>query len=283
MFDFHAWIVENNLEAYEEVLKAQDIDTQDMLASLTTNDLSTMGITSLGGQKKIMNAVQKLKSSAGSYARRKMMPYVITALILLSVGISIAIAVYNNVSLPTEDTISLGDVSLSTPENVIRFNWDAEISDTDKQNGNTHITSTVPTMEEFIEEHKKEKVIEKASIMAVNMKYYSDLLNGYSGVAGANCFGTTEALDPSFLDSKEYFPKRVEQAGFIITRHLEKLSKAENFLIWKALDEYNLEDGELYNITVKCDNSKEFLSLYAEICDNGKGFYRYGGLYAIEQ
>lgn len=52
MFDFHTWIVENNLEAYEEVLKAQDIDTQDMLASLTTNDLSTMGITSLGGQKK---------------------------------------------------------------------------------------------------------------------------------------------------------------------------------------------------------------------------------------
>lgn len=280
MFDFHAWIVENNLEAYEETLKAQDIDTKDMLVSLSEGDLSTMGITSLGGQKKIMNAVQKLKSSAGSHALRKMMPYVITALILLSMGISIAIAVYNNIS--TEVSMSLGDIPLSTPENVIRFNWDAETSDTDKQDGNTQKT-VEEFIEEWLEENREELVIKKTSIMAVNMKYYSDLSNGYSGEAGAKYFGTTKTLDPSFLDSKEYFPKRVEQAGFIVTRHLEKLSKAENFLIWKALDEYNVEDGELYNVTVKCANSEEFLSLYAEICDNGKGFYRYGGLYAIKQ
>lgn len=280
MFDFHAWVVENNLEAYEETLKAQDIDTKDMLAGLTTGDLLTMGITSLGGQKKIMNAVQKLKSSAESHTPDKMIPYVVTAIILLFVGISIAIAVYNNTS--TANTILSEDISLSTPENAIRFNWDAEISDTDKQNGNTH-SPRVPTVKEFIEEHKKEEVIEKASIMAVNMKYYSDLLNGYSGVAGANCFGTTETLNPSFLDSTKYFPKRVEQAGFIVTRSLGKLSKAEKFLIWKALDEYNLEDGEVYNITIKCDNSKEFLNLYAEICSNGESFYDYGGLYAIKQ
>ncbi len=212
MFDFHAWIVENNLEAYEEVLKAQDIDTKDMLAALTTGDLSTMGITSIGGQKKIMNAVAKLKKATASHTAREMMPYVITALILLSVGISIAIAVYNNVS-----TLEIDE-------------------------------------------------------QAPNMKYYSDLLNGYSGVAGANYF-TTGGI-PIYGGP----PK-----GFIETRPLKKLSKEEEFLIRKALEEYSLKDGEVYNVTVKCDNSKEFLNLQVEIYSNGKNFLRHAGCYAIEQ
>ncbi|MBD5426054.1 MAG: hypothetical protein HDR38_00630 [Treponema sp.] len=215
MFDFHAWVVENNLEAYEETLKAQDIDTKDMLAGLTTGDLLTMGITSLGGQKKIMNAVQKLKSSAESHTPDKMIPYVVTAIILLFVGISIAILVFDNVS---EETIRQ-----KTP----------------------------------------------------NMKYYSDLLNGYSGVAGANYYMTNESnqiLIPGEL------PK-----GFIFTRPLEKLSKEERFLIWKALNEYSLKGREVYYVTVKCDNSKEFLNLLVEIYSNGKGFSDYGGCYAVKR
>ncbi|MBD5446372.1 MAG: hypothetical protein HDR32_01160 [Treponema sp.] len=213
MFDFHAWIVENNLEAYEETLKAQDIDTKDMLTGLTTGDLSTMGITSIGGQKKIMNAVQKLKSSAKSHTPDKMIPYVVTALILLFVGISIAFLVYCNVS---EETIRQ-----NTP----------------------------------------------------NMKYYSDLLNGYSGVAGANYYTRTESI-PIYWGPP---------TGFIETRPLEKLSKEEGFLIWKALNEYNLKDGEVYHVTVKCDNSEEFLILYAEIYSNGKNFFQHDGCYAIKQ
>lgn len=218
MFDFHAWIIENNLEAYEETLKAQDIDTKDMLVTLTTGDLSTIGITSLGGQKKIMNAVQKLKNSADSHVPRKIMPYVITALILLSVGISIAIAVYNNVS---------------------------------------------------------EETIESAYTMAPNMKHYSDLLNGYSGVAGANYYMTNE--------SNQILIYWGPPKGFIYTRPLEKLSKEERFLIWKALNEYSLKDREAYYVIVKCDNSKEFLHLLVEIYSNGKGFSDYGAYYAVKQ
>ena len=216
MFDFHAWIVENNLEAYEEALKAQDIDTKDMLIGLTIGDLSTMGITSIGGQKKIMNAVQKLKSSAKSHTPDKMIPYVVTAIILLFVGISIAFLVYCNVS---EETIGQ-----KTP----------------------------------------------------NMKHYSDLLNGYSGVAGANYYMTNE--------SNQILIYWGPPKGFIYTRPLEKLSKEERFLIWKALNEYSLKDREVYYVTVKCDNSKEFLNLLVQICSNGKNFYDYdGACYAIKR
>lgn len=60
-FDFHRWICENGLESYETLLSAQDLDTEEILAGITGNDLAQLGINSLGGQKKILNAIQKLK------------------------------------------------------------------------------------------------------------------------------------------------------------------------------------------------------------------------------
>lgn len=65
-FDFHAWILENNLESYEDSLRTQDLDTQDVLVGLTADDLGKLGIESLGGQKKILNAIQKLKGYNGT-------------------------------------------------------------------------------------------------------------------------------------------------------------------------------------------------------------------------
>lgn len=61
-FNFHSWIVENGLESYEATLKSQDLDTADVLITLTASDLPNLGIESLGGQKKLLNAIQKLKS-----------------------------------------------------------------------------------------------------------------------------------------------------------------------------------------------------------------------------
>ena len=60
-FNFHRWICENGLESYENLLSAQDLDTEEILVGVTGNDLAQLGITSLGGQKKILNAIQKLK------------------------------------------------------------------------------------------------------------------------------------------------------------------------------------------------------------------------------
>ena len=65
-FDFHDWILENGLESYEELLKTQDLDSEDVLVGLTADDLGRLGVESIGGQKKILNAVQKLKGYNGT-------------------------------------------------------------------------------------------------------------------------------------------------------------------------------------------------------------------------
>lgn len=71
VFIFHDWIVENGLESCENFLKAQDLDTLDVLMTLTENDLDKIGIDSIGTRKKLLNGVQKLKTSASTYTATK--------------------------------------------------------------------------------------------------------------------------------------------------------------------------------------------------------------------
>ena len=66
-FNFHNWIVENGLETCESFLKAQDLDTLDVLMTLTEADLDKIGIESIGTKKKILNGIQKLRISASAY------------------------------------------------------------------------------------------------------------------------------------------------------------------------------------------------------------------------
>lgn len=70
-FDFHKWIVESSLESYEEVLKSEDFDTKEVLIGLTESDIENLDVVSVGGKKKILNAVQKLKSSENTFAAKK--------------------------------------------------------------------------------------------------------------------------------------------------------------------------------------------------------------------
>lgn len=68
VFNFHEWILANGLEAYEELLKKQDLDTLDVLMTLTDSDLDKIGIESIGAKKKIINGIQKLKTSASTFS-----------------------------------------------------------------------------------------------------------------------------------------------------------------------------------------------------------------------
>ena len=72
-FNFHSWILENGLESCESFLKAQDLDTLDVLMTLTESDLDKIGIENIGTKKKILNGVQKLKFSASSPAATREM------------------------------------------------------------------------------------------------------------------------------------------------------------------------------------------------------------------
>ena len=68
VFNFHEWIVQNGLESYEELLKTHDLNTLDVLMTLTESDLEKIGIESIGAKKKIINGIQKLKTSASTFS-----------------------------------------------------------------------------------------------------------------------------------------------------------------------------------------------------------------------
>ena len=68
VFNFHEWIVQNGLESYEELLKTQDLNTLDVLMTLTESDLEKIGIESIGAKKKIINGIQKLKTSTSTFS-----------------------------------------------------------------------------------------------------------------------------------------------------------------------------------------------------------------------
>lgn len=70
-FNFHAWIVENGLESSEAFLKSQDLNSVDVLMTLTENDLDKIGIDSIGTKRKILNGIQKLRTSASAYNATK--------------------------------------------------------------------------------------------------------------------------------------------------------------------------------------------------------------------
>ncbi|MBO4731259.1 MAG: hypothetical protein J5597_00430 [Spirochaetaceae bacterium] len=70
-FNFHNWIVENGLESYEDILKSEDFDTEDILIGLTNRDIERLNLPSVGANKKVLNAIQKLKSSGDTYNSKR--------------------------------------------------------------------------------------------------------------------------------------------------------------------------------------------------------------------
>jgi|GEM_PF-2361552 len=70
-FNFHNWIAENGLESSESILKRQDLDTLDVLMNITESDLDKIGIDSIGTKRKILNGIQKLKTSFSTYTATK--------------------------------------------------------------------------------------------------------------------------------------------------------------------------------------------------------------------
>ena len=67
-----------------------------------------------------------------------------------------------------------------------------------------------------------------------------------------------------------------ELAGMILGKKT-KLTKEENFLIWSALNEYELLDGEVYIVEISTPPYAEGLGVLAMITDNGNGYTWYGG------
>lgn len=62
MFDFNQWIAENGLSEYKGLFEKHQLTTAETLQSLTSDDLSRMGIELIGVQKKILQARNMLFS-----------------------------------------------------------------------------------------------------------------------------------------------------------------------------------------------------------------------------
>lgn len=91
---------------------------------------------------------------------------------------------------------------------------------------------------------------------AQGLKRYNDWANGYSGDSEATYYsqGFSQSLA---LQSRQNGIKY----GAVITEY-SKLSKEDNFLLWSALNEYDLRDGECYVVTLYSDNTNRTSSLW---------------------
>jgi hypothetical protein len=112
-------------------------------------------------------------------------------------------------------------------------------------------------------------LIDFTSAQNLNLKYYSSSSDGdyksdFSGVAIA-----------IYLTDEEY--KNIEDRIKSIGRNIDKLSKNNYWLCWKALNEWEIKDGEKYFI-VCADNiySNDGVFIISTITKNGKSFDWWG-------
>ncbi len=103
-----------------------------------------------------------------------------------------------------------------------------------------------------------------------NLKYYSSMSDDFSGVAVALYLSDSE------LEYTEDFLNSSEGTDIV------KLTKNNYWLCWKALNEWDIEDGETYYIVCAANMlSDEYLMIIATIEDGGQSFSWWGKLVSI--
>ena len=101
-------------------------------------------------------------------------------------------------------------------------------------------------------------------------KYYSDKANGYSGYAGATYAGSTAGMTSAEFNQHFNLAKTFAMQTRTFIGDCRKLSKAEAFLLWAALKEFNYSANEAYIVTIKENNSTLTLTLLVVITENGQ-------------
>ena len=118
-----------------------------------------------------------------------------------------------------------------------------------------------------------------SAISAAEFKPYAG--DGYFGYARADYLGTTRDFDP--VQTAERSEQFIRRLGHKITGYCQKLSKEEHFLLWKALEEYDYSDNEVYSVSISKDSPSTAagfkLELIAVIKDKGQSVEWYGGFY----
>lgn len=104
----------------------------------------------------------------------------------------------------------------------------------------------------------------------LDLRYYSDHEKGYRGYSSA--IYIAKDLDEKSL---EYVGGEYLSAG----KRIDKLSKNNLWLCWKALDEWEIEEGEVYFILCTDDKySDTGIMIVAVIENGGENFSWWGRL-----
>lgn len=138
------------------------------------------------------------------------------------------------------------------------------------------------------------------AVCSGEMRYYSDWKTGYKGYVD---IAYTVNLIDELGSSSAFYSYNIEgllqnlqkvrdtefkkQMGIDKVRDIEKLSKEENFLLWSALNEYELSDGDMYSVT--CTSSlqpgpkptSKYFSIV--IINNGNSFKWVGAEFSLEE
>ena len=111
-------------------------------------------------------------------------------------------------------------------------------------------------------------------VMARGPKFYYDYSRGYKG-GGVALFEnkTASIYDETLLREvfDNYERKMQEEFGWVRGRDDIKITKEDSFLLWSALNEYDLSTGEIYAVFVTpINNLGRYLIFFSVmITDNG--------------
>ena len=86
-------------------------------------------------------------------------------------------------------------------------------------------------------------------VNANSPKWYSDSINQYGGFAGATYASSDATLNLSNVHEIAKKVSEIENTARCQGPY-KKLSKEDSFLIWSSLNEWNYNNGDIYNVVV---------------------------------
>ena len=104
-------------------------------------------------------------------------------------------------------------------------------------------------------------------LSAQERRFYRDYKSGYSGEATAIYYSSSKSAYAAF----ETAVNGLRRMG-MMPLEIGKLTSAEVFLVWSALGEFDVRDGEFYVVNACSDMSYSAISVVITIVDKGQRF-----------
>lgn len=108
--------------------------------------------------------------------------------------------------------------------------------------------------------------VSSATLFA-DSKEYVDYDLGYKGQASITYICEEESRDAFFENARTDMIELYEENGWKY-RFTSKFTKEEDWLVWKALGEYDYRDNEVYRITGISSN-KQLFDIYVRVWNEG--------------